>query len=78
MVKREIPAGGRLVELTIGRAELVGTCDICEEPTTGSYDSDHPSFDLQCVNCGRKSHTITALPWVPIYIFPGSKNKEKD
>lgn len=47
-----------LLRLTIGSANLVGVCAKCDQPTTGSYDSDRPhELTMKCVDsgCGWKA-----------------------
>ena len=48
-------------ELMFIKGNLVGVCDKCEQPTTGSFESDDDVTDegtfwvkMECVNCYNK------------------------
>jgi len=39
-------------DLTIIKADFVGTCGVCGQPATGRYDIDEsPKTRIECVNC---------------------------
>lgn len=43
------------LEVVLCKADFVGTCLRCGEPSTGSYDSDeNDELKMRCVNCGFK------------------------
>jgi len=44
-------------DVVISRADFVGSCLRCSEPTTGSYDSDDgKELKMKCVSCGFKQY----------------------
>ena len=49
------------MKVVLSRAEFVGTCFRCHEPSVGSMDSDEDDgiIKMKCVNCGFKTHLET-------------------
>ena len=55
MAYDDAPDEDVVCQVTIAKADFVGTCLRCFQPTIGSYDSDDgKSLKMRCVNCRFK------------------------
>lgn len=55
------------IQITIAQAELIGTCEHCDQPTVGSYDcevDETAMVEMECANCQQKFNFIIDSPFL--------------
>ena len=65
------------MDICVSKADMIGQCEMCSEPTTGSLDCDRDrvvgdddlfTVKLTCVNCGDE-HEYIIEPTVDGYLI---------